>query len=214
MKYNRVFLLLFFGITTFNLWSQTPIEAKNLLELASKKMKSYDNIQFEFNYVLNNSIEKINQESSGKVTVSGEKYKLIFMDAIQLFDGSALYTIVPENEEITVTEVNDEEDFGINPNELLQFYKKGYDYQWDISQKVKGKNIQFVKLVPTKDESGIKSLLVGIDTQLNHIYKLIEVGDNGTLTTLTIEHMEVNGLITEDFFDFNEADYIDYYINK
>ena len=79
MKYNRVFLLLFFGITTFNLWSQTPIEAKNLLELASKKMKSYDNIQFEFNYVLNNSIEKINQESSGKVTVSGEKYKFCLL---------------------------------------------------------------------------------------------------------------------------------------
>tara|TARA_S200000501_G_scaffold62697_1_gene53414 strand:- start:2712 stop:3356 length:645 start_codon:yes stop_codon:yes gene_type:complete len=214
MKYNRFFLLFVFGITTFNLWTQTPIEAKSLLELASKKMKSYDNIQFKFNYELNNRIEKINQESSGKVTVSGEKYKLIFMDAIQLFDGKALYTIVPENEEITVTQADDDEDFGINPNELLQFYKKGYDYQWDISQKVKGKNIQFVKLIPTKDESGIKSLLVGIDTQLNHIYKLIEVGDNGTLTTLTIEHMEVNGLITEDFFDFNEADYIDYYINK
>ena len=214
MKYNRVFLLLFFGITTFNLWSQTPIEAKNLLELASKKMKSYDNIQFEFNYVLNNSIEKINQESSGKVTVSGEKYKLIFLDAIQLFDGIALYTIVPENEEITVTKVDDEEDFGINPNELLQFYKKGYEYQWDISQKVKEKNIQFVKLIPIEDESGIQYLLVGIDTQLNHIYKLIEVGDNATFTTLTIEHMEVNSSITEDFFDFNEADYTDYYINK
>ena len=214
MKCNRFFLLFVFGITTFNLWSQTHIEAKNLLELASKKMKSYDNIQFKFNYELNNRIEKINQVSSGKVTVSGEKYKLIFMDAIQLFDGRALYTIVPENEEITVTQADDDEDFGINPNELLQFYKKGYDYQWDISQKVKGKNIQFVKLIPTKDESGIKSLLVGIDTQLNHIYKLIEVGDNGTLTTLTIEHMEVNGLIKEDFFDFNEADYIDYYINK
>ena len=70
------------------------------------------------------------------MTVSGEKYKLIFMDAIQLFDGRALYTIVPENEEITVTQADDDEDFGINPNELLQFYKKGYDYQWDISQKV------------------------------------------------------------------------------
>ena len=96
----------------------------------------------------------------------------------------------------------------------MQFYKKGYDYQWDISQKVKGKNIQFVKLVPTEDESGIQYLLVGIDTQLNHIYKLIEVGDNATFTTLTIEHMEVNSSITEDFFDFNEADYTDYYINK
>ena len=214
MKFYKYFLILIVGFIALNTWAQTSIEAKNLLELASKQMESYENIQFEFNYELKNSIEKINQDSSGKVTVSGKKYKLNFLEAIQLFDGKALYTIVAENEEITITHEGEDEDFGINPNKLLQFYKEGYDFYWDISQKVRGKNIQFVKLIPTQDVDGIKSLLVGIDTQLNHIYKLIEVGDNGTLTTLTIEHMEVNGLITEDFFDFNEADYIDYYINK
>ena len=214
MKFYKYFLILIVEFIALNTWAQTSIEAKNLLELASKQMESYENIQFEFNYELKNSIEKINQDSSGKVTVSGKKYKLNFLEAIQLFDGKALYTIVAENEEITITHEGEDEDFGINPKKLLQFYKEGYDFYWDISQKVRGKNIQFVKLIPTQDVDGIKSLLVGIDTQLNHIYKLIEVGDNGTVTTLTIEHMEVNGLITEDFFDFNEADYIDYYINK
>jgi len=185
-----------------------------LLELASKQMESYDNIEFEFSYVLNNRMEQINQESSGQVTVANEKYKLSFLDAIQLFDGKALYTIVPENEEITVTQAEDEEDFGINPKELLQFYKEGYDYHWDISQKVKGKNIQFVKLIPTQDNVDIQSLLVGIDTQLNHIYKLIEVGDNGTVTTLTINNMRVDSSLPENFFVFNEADYPNYYINN
>ena len=214
MKFYRNFLLFLNGFIAFNGWTQTSIEAKNLLELASKQMETYDNIQFEFNYVLNNRLENINQESSGKVTVSGEKYKLNFLDAIQLFDGNALYTIVPENEEITVALADEEEDFGINPKELLQFYKEGYYYHWDISQKVKGKNIQFIKLIPIQDEDEIQSLLVGIDTEQNHIYKLIEVGENGTVTTLTIEQIEVNGSLTESFFVFNEADYPDYYINN
>ena len=61
------------------------------------------------------------------MTVSKEKYKLKFLDAIQLFDGKALYTIVPENEEITITQAEEEEDFGLNPKELLQFYKEGYE---------------------------------------------------------------------------------------
>jgi len=214
MKFYRYFLLFILGFISFKGWAQTSIQAKNLLELASKQMESYDNIQFKFNYVLNNRLEKINQESSGKVTVSGEKYRLNFLDAIQLFDGKVLYTIVPENEEITVTLADEEEDFGINPSELLQFYKDGYYYHWDISQKVKGKNIQFVKLIPIQEEGGIQSLLVGIDTKLNHIYKLIEVGENGTVTTLTIENMKVNGSLTEGFFVFNQADYPDYYINN
>lgn len=213
MKFKNYLLLVFIGTAT-HLCCQTSVEAQKLLELASKQMESYDNIEFEFSYELSNRMEQINQESSGQVTVANEKYKLSFLDAIQLFDGKALYTIVPENEEITVTQAEDEEDFGINPKELLQFYKEGYDYHWDISQKVKGKNIQFVKLIPTQDNVDIQSLLVGIDTQLNHIYKLIEVGDNGTVTTLTINNMRVDSSLPENFFVFNEADYPNYYINN
>ena len=213
MKFKNYFLFLFIG-SVFTVWTQTPIEAQNLLELASKQMESYENIEFEFSYTLNNRIEQINQESSGKLTIAEDKYKLKFLDAIQLFDGKALYTIVPENEEITITQANDDEDFGINPKELLKFHKKGYDYHWDISQRVKGKNIQFVKLIPTKEDGDIVSLLLGIDTQKNHLYKLIEVGENGTVTTLTINQIKVDGSLSEDFFVFNQDDYPNYYINN
>ena len=212
MKLKNLFLL-FFIVLSVDSISQTSHEAQNLLNLASKQMESYNNIEFEFSYVLNNRIEQINQESSGQVTVAGEKYKLNFLDAIQLFDGKSLYTIVPENEEITITKAQEEEDYGINPRELLQFYKNGYDYHWDISQRVKGKNIQFVKLIPTKGDGEIESILVGIDTKQNHIYKLIEIGYNGTITTLTINNMKVDSSLPENFFVFDEADYPNYYIN-
>jgi len=213
MKLKMIFLVLSIGLVPV-VKAQTSIEAQKLLELASKKMESYDNITFEFSYVLNNRVEQINQENSGEVTVADEKYRLNFLDAIQLFDGKTLYTIVPENEEITVTEAEETEDFGINPKELLEFYKEGYDYHWDISQRVKGKKIQFVKLIPTQDDDGIKSLLIGIDTQENHIYKLIEVGDNGTITTLTINNINVDNPLPENFFVFNASDYPNYYINN
>ena len=213
MKFKNYFLFLFIG-SVFTVWAQTPIEAQNLLELASKQMESYENIEFEFSYTLNNRMEQINQESSGNVTIAQDKYKLKFLDAIQLFDGKALYTIVPENEEITVTQANDDEDFGINPKELLKFHKKGYNYHWDISQRVKGKNIQFVKLIPTNEDGDIASLLLGIDTQKNHLYKLIEVGENGTVTTFTINQIKVDGSLPENFFVFNQDDYPNYYINN
>ncbi len=213
MKLKKIFLLFYIGLTA-NSWGQTSLEAKNLLESASKQMDSYKNIEFDFSYVLNNYTEQINQESSGQVIVADEKYKLNFMNAIQLFDGEKLYTIVAENEEITITHADEEENFGINPKELLQLYREGYDYLWDISQLVKGKKIQFVKLIPTDEEGDIKSLLIGIDTVLNHIYKLIEIGVNGTMTTFTINNMKVDSLLPESFFVFNEADYPDYYINN
>jgi outer membrane lipoprotein-sorting protein len=214
MKIKLLLVTLIFFLSTHS-WSQTSLEAKDLLEKASEKLDSYISFELEFSYVLNNRIEQINQESKGKVTVSGDRYKLNFLDAIQLFDGKTIYTIVPENEEITLIKPTDgDEDFIFNPANILRFYKEGYDYHWDISQKIKGKNIQFIKLMPTVDDSDIKSILVGIDTYENHIYRLIEVGLNGTITTLTINSIEINKKLSSDFFVFDPSDYPNYYINE
>ena len=86
---NRV---LFFLIIISNFsYSQTSVEGKNLLNQVSEKMSSYSSIQFDFSYVLNNRKEQINQESYGEITVSGDLYKLDFLDAIQLYDGNLTY---------------------------------------------------------------------------------------------------------------------------
>ena len=77
MKLKNLFLF-FFTLLYINLISQTSNQAENLLNLASKQMESYNNIEFEFSYVLNNRIEQINQESMGQITVASEKYKLNF----------------------------------------------------------------------------------------------------------------------------------------
>ena len=195
-------------------WSQTSIDAKNLLEKASKQLELYDSFKLEFSYNLNNRIEKINQESKGNVVVSGEKYKLDFLGAIQLFDEKNIYTIIPENEEITIIKSNDQEeqDFVFNPTKILNIYKKGYDYHWDILQNVQGRSIQFVKLIPTTEDSDVKSILVGIETIANHIYKIIEVGLNGTITTLTIKNIDVNIPLSLNFFVFESSDYPNYFI--
>lgn len=212
IKLHIITLIFFLSIP---LWSQTSLEAKDLLEKTSKKLDNYTSFELEFSYVLNNRIEQINQESKGKVTVSGDRYKLDFLDAILLYDGKTIYNIVPENEEITLIDpTDDDESFMFNPTSLLSFYRDGYDYQWDISQKIKGKNIQFIKLIPTIDDNDIREILIGIDTHENHIYRLIEVGLNGTVTTLTINNMEFNKKLSKDFFVFDPSDYPSYYINE
>ena len=52
----------------------------------------------------------------GNVTLAGDKYKLSFLEAIQLFDGTKTYTIVPENEEISISDPEEEEDVLILQN--------------------------------------------------------------------------------------------------
>ena len=210
---NNKILFLIVCLNAFFIEAQTSMEAKKLLENVSKQIESYDNIKFEFNYVLNNRKEQINQESKGEITVAGDLYKLDFLEATQLYDGKSLHTIIPENEEITITTPDEADDFGINPTELIHFYKEGYDYQWDIIQRIEGKEIQFIKLIPTEEDAEILSILMGIEVSKIHIFRIIEVGINGTYTTLTINDMQVNTHLLEDYFVFDKKKYPDYYIN-
>ena len=60
----------------------------------------------------------------GNVTLAGDQYKLSFLEAIQLFDGTKTYTIVPENEEITISYPEEEEDISIILQNYSPFMKK------------------------------------------------------------------------------------------
>ena len=213
MRKSIVFL--FFTLTTtFSLQAQNTEAAKKLLDEVSAKIASFKTMTFDFDYVLENRQENIKQETNGSVTVSGDRYKLLFLGAEQLYDGEKTYTIVPENEEITIETKDEAEDVGINPSKLLYFYKEGYAFQWDIKQNVMGRNIQFIKLIPMDENKDINYLLLGIDTIKKTIYRLIEIGSNQTRTTLTISNFIPDVKLVANFFTFDPALYPDYYINQ
>jgi outer membrane lipoprotein-sorting protein len=211
MPMRLLFLLMGFS---FIAMAQGPEQAKYLLNKVSTEIKTHQNLRLEFQYVLENKEEQIRQETEGKVTLAGDQYLLEFLDVIQLFDGEKLHTIVPENEEITISTPDPDEAISVNPSKLLSFYEEGYDYQWDISQRVMGRTIQFVKLIPSEENNDIRYLLLGIDLDKNSIYRLIEIGNNKTTTTLTILNQEENISLPNDYFEFDSSEYPNFYINN
>ena len=207
------FISNFFLFLSLCIQAQTPEAAKKLLDEVSKTISGFQNLNFDFNYVLENRQENIRQETKGSATISGDFYKLNFLGNEQLFDGEKTYTIIPENEEITISSLEDDNDFGINPSKLLVFYREGYAFQWDIKQNVKNRIIQFVKLIPIEENKDLKYLLLGIDLKTKTIYRLIEITTSQTRTTLTLKNLKTNITLRPDFFDFDVSKYPDYYIN-
>ncbi len=193
--------------------TQDAAKAKALLDEVYNKVQGYDNIEVTFKYTLENKEANINQETRGDVTLQGEKYLFNYLGSQQLFDGKKVYTVVPENEEVTIESPSDDENT-ITPSKLLTFYKKGYNYAWDILQNVQGRKIQYVKLTPIDTNSEIAYILLGIDAQTKHIYKLIETGKNGTKTTITVNSFKTNQPLSKTLFTFDESKYEDegYYI--
>lgn len=189
-------------------------DAKTLLNEVSEIAKSYDNISIDFKYELQNEAENIKQETRGDVVMAGEKYKLNILGVTRIFNGKTLYSISPEDEEVTVSNEDGSDENSITPSKMLSFYEDGYTYKMDVVQNIKGRKIQYVKLNPIDSNSEISYILLGIDAQTKHIYNLIEIGKNSTKTTLTVNFFKTNETISKSLFTFDESKYSDYYINK
>ncbi|WP_178984224.1 LolA family protein [Winogradskyella helgolandensis] len=198
----------------FNAFAQNDVQAETLLKEVSTKIKSYKNISLDFKYELNNSSENIKQETRGDVVIEADKYKLNILGITRIFNGKTLYTISPEDEEVTVSTDNTEDESTITPSKMLSFYEDGYSFKMDIVQTVKGRKIQYVKLSPIDTNSEIKHVLLGIDATTKHIYNLIEVGKNGTKTTLTVNSFKTDQPISKTLFTFDKSKYSDYFINN
>ena len=189
-------------------------KAKALLDEVTAKVKSYDNIVIDFKYSLNNNKENINQESKGSVIQKGNQYVLNFMGITKIFDGKKVYTIVPEDEEVSISKFDDKDANAITPSKMLTFFNNGYKYTWDILQNIKGRKIQYIKLIPISSKDQRKEILLGIDVQTKHIYNFIETGKNGTKTTLIVNSFKTNQPLSKNQFTFVESKYPNYYINK
>ena len=210
MKKLILFLLLTVPVS---MYSQNTNDAKGLLKEVSQKVKGYTNISIDFKYVLENTAENVRQETRGDVVMEGDKYVLNILGITRIYDGKKIYNISPEDEEVTISSVDIDDEDSITPSKMLSFYEDGYTYAMDIIQNVKGRKIQYVKLTPIDSNSEIKSILLGIDAQTKHIYNLIQMGKNGTKTTLTVNSFKTDEPISKTLFNFDASKYKEYYIN-
>ena len=215
-NYNmKKIILLFIAIISSNniAVSQQADEAEKLLNKVSENIKSYDNIYINYTYTLSNLEEDINQTNKGSFVTENDNWKFVMLGVTRIFDGSKLYTINPDDEEVTISTQNPDDETTITPNKMLYFYEEGYSFEMDIVQYIGRKKIQYVKLVPMDSDAEIKYILLGVDVEFNQIYKVIETGINDTQTTIAIVDFEVNLPLEESLFVFDKEKYKDYYMN-
>ena len=202
--------LLIIVIFSLNINAQNDPRAEKLLAKVSNKIDSAKSYKIDFKYTLENKLEGINQDADGTVTIQGDNYLLNFMGITQICDSNNIYSIVPENEEVIISSIEEEEEQTIKPSKLLNFYREGYLILWDKLQSDYDNKIQFVKLIPSNSNSDIDYLLLGINISNNNISKLIEIGKNKTKTILNVNSIVFDPVLEKDIFIFNENNYKDY----
>ena len=209
-KIKSIYLFFILSIIGF---SQGDQRARALLDQVSEVYASYDTMQMRFSYQLDNTAEAISQKEEGGILVAKDKYRLTILGIQQIFDGTFVYTIDDLNEEVIIQEQT-ALDTPLNPLNIFDFHKEGYLLQWDIAQRVSGRDIRYIKLIPTETESESKYLLLGIDTSSKELYKIINLGINGTDTTFVIKQFTANQPLAPETFVFDKDKYTNYYIDR
>jgi len=198
-------------------YSQGDSEAELLLNKVSENIKNYDNIYINYAYTLKNIEEDINQTNKGSFVTEDEKWRFEMLGVTRIFDGNKLYSISPDDEEVTISSQDPEDETTITPNKMLYFYEEGYYFEMDETRFVGDsqfrKKIQYVKLIPQDSEAEIKYILLGIDTEFNQIYEVIETGKNETVTTISIVDFEFNLPLDSKLFVFDKEKYQEFYMN-
>ena len=210
-------LVLIFVLSAFTSYSQDNSDAELLLNKVSENIKNYDNIYINYAYTLQNIEEDISQTNNGSFVTENDKWRFEMLGVTRIFNGNKLYSISPDDEEVTISSQDPEDETTITPNKMLYFYEDGYYFEMDESRFVGNgqfrKKIQYVKLIPKDSEAEIKYILLGIDTEFNQIYEVIETGKNETVTTISIVDFEFNLPLDSKLFVFDEEKYQDYYMN-
>nr|MCS5663380.1 hypothetical protein [Flavobacteriales bacterium] len=124
----------------------------------------------------------------------------------QMSDGENIWTILEDDEEVQISEIDIDDENAITPSTLLKMYENGFICQMGE----KTGNLQIIKLLPENpdDVDYIKIHLL-IDTQLKQIKNLKQFGKNTTESEYVINKFSPS-IIEDSAFIFKESDFPDF----
>ena len=211
---KKQYLIIAFFVFFTQLYAQNNA-GKALLDKVHDNIKSFKNVVIDFDYTLENKAENVKQTNAGKASLEGEKYRVDLFGTTQIFDGSKTYTIVPDNEEVNISNNEENSENTITPSKFYSFYQNGYTFKMLGAKSEGTKKLEFVQLNPIDTDSDTEKIVIGIDSKKNQIENITETGKNGTQTILSVKKFLSNQTLPEDTFKFDPKKYtsLGYLIN-
>lgn len=182
--------------------------AKILLDEVSAATDAHEAIFISFEYNLNNKDENIQENTTGELTLKKNQYTLSFMGINQVSDGENVWTIIEDDEEIQISEIDLDDENTLTPSNLLKMYEEGFIYQ----MKERNGKLQTIELLPENaDDVDYTKIILIVDTQLKQIKKLKQFGDKQTESEYIIKEFSPIS-IDNNTFILNTSNFPDFEI--
>ena len=138
------------------------------LEAMSKKYKTFTSFEANILSSMTNEVEGIKEEFKGKITVKGDKFRLVMDEQEIINNGTTVWTYLPAAKEVNIDNYDPNSE-DINPSKIYEIYKKGYKYLHLGDKTEAGVAVEEIDLVPEKKDPQffkIKMLIVKKDKSI------------------------------------------------
>ncbi|MCC6835239.1 MAG: outer membrane lipoprotein carrier protein LolA [Cytophagales bacterium] len=196
-------ILLFAGIQTY---AQYDPKALEILEAMSKKYKAITAFEANLTSGLSNESEGVKEEFKGKITVKGDKFRLLLDDQEVINNGTTVWTYLPLAKEVNIDNFDPGSD-EVNPTKIFDMYKKGFKYLYLADKTEAGVLCEEVDLVPEKKDAQYFKIKMMISKKDKSIQSWTMFDRSGNRYKYTITKFTPNVKVDDSFFTFDPKKY-------
>lgn len=196
-------LLMFVGTVSY---SQYDPKALEILEAMSKKYKAITAFEANLTSGMTNETEGVKEEFKGKITVKGDKFRLLLDDQEIINNGATVWTYLPSAKEVNIDNFDPGSD-DVNPTKIFEMYKKGFKYLYLADKTEGGVVCEEIDLVPEKKDAQyfkIKMMIVKKDKSIQSWTMFDKAGNR---YKYTITKFVPNIKVEDAFFTFDLKKY-------
>ncbi len=210
---KRLTILLFCVLLTFSFIAENSFakkdkipDGKKLLKNVQKAYKDLEDFscdfRLEFTWALANELDV----AEGTIDLAKkDKFRYETSSSLMITDGKTLWRLNRQSQQAIIENLKDAE-AGILPREMLFDYPKQFNVGEVNETNMNGRVTYELKLVPKKDGTGVKEVMVYVDA-LDSITRQMEFTDNsGNHTKYMLSNIKINSTLDEARFIFEVPD--------
>lgn len=180
--------------------------AQALLDKVGAKYKTYTSLEVDFSIVLESKEDNIKENMSGSAWVKKDKYR-VNTDKIEIVcDNVKRWTYLKESNEVQVNFYEPDESTIESPAQLFTLYNKNFFFRMEADDKIDGKAVKVVELIPQKIDKGTyEKVLLSIDPATNNIVQAKVFNKDKVTYTWKITKFTPNAKIDDSKFVFDAS---------
>jgi outer membrane lipoprotein-sorting protein len=203
----RTFLIgSFLFLVNLTAYPQNAQEAVKILDRFSDLALAAPSVSMKFNLETIDQVEGTNNNVSGSIILSKDKYRLEMTDNIIWFNGETSWSYLPAEKEVTVAKPDKKDNsFQSKPSSVFSIYKKGYKTRL-LEEKA---NSYLIDLYPEELDSDHVRIRLSIGKPSLDLKSIEYKYKNGVTVNLTVKEYDLKQNPDNSAFVFQPEKYKD-----